>query len=387
MTSVILFSAALVLSLLQSLKGEEQRPAPLTQSELQMLQDRELRTKYPDLFQKMVRRMEFPLVRNFNPAASGNKGGTAALSVVEMNVDEFRAFDGLRALLGDCESLEKNYLMPGAVLSNSQRKKLCRVSHADFYLLNEADSGVCRSEYHSAEELAMRMNLNIAQALEWFEIRADLVGQQDGEAGCKGSEIKPGLLRNEQYNALLSRFPIRSARRIELKNCHDWYEQEEQGELRRGARNALVAEVEIPETEFASILVVVTHLENKTSADCRQEQLAQIDQALSEIESARGKKIPVLLGGDMNSILGTDSQLKNFMKERGYETDPGFSGTFFFGQSLDFIFTRRTNALPCFQLMDADVVREAGPPEYQPVTVPMSDHAAVIADFPIRCSN
>jgi endonuclease/exonuclease/phosphatase family metal-dependent hydrolase len=387
MTSVILLVAALVLPLLQNPKGEEQRPGPLTQSELQMLQDRNLRAKYPDLYQKMVRRMEVPLVRNFRSATSGDKSGSAALSEVEMNVDEFRAFDGLRALLSDCENLEKNYLRPGTVLSDSERKKLCRVSHADFYFLNEADSGVCRSGYHSAEELAMRMNLNIAQALEWFEIRADLVGQQDGEAGCKVSEIEPGLLRNEQYNALLSRFPIRSARRIELKNCHDWYEQEQQGELRRGARNALVAEVEIPDTEFGSMLVVVTHLENKTSADCRQEQLAEIDQVISDIESARGKKIPVLLGGDMNSLLGSDSQLKSFMNERGYKTDPRFSGTFFFGQSLDFIFTRPTNALPCFQLTDADVVREAGPPEYQPVTVGLSDHAAIIADFPIRCSN
>ncbi|HLH30331.1 MAG TPA: hypothetical protein VKY31_03960, partial [Terriglobia bacterium] len=203
--------------------------------------------------------MEFPLVRNFNPAASGDKAGSGALSVVEMNVDEFRAFDGLRALLGDCESLQKNYLMPGAVLSDSERKKLCRVSHADFYLLNEADSGVCRSGYHSAEELAMRMNLNIAQAMEWFEIRADLIGQKDGDAGCQISEMKPELIRNEQYNVLLSRFPIRSARRIELKNCHDWYEQEEQGELRRGTRNALMAEVEIPDMEITSIVVVVTH--------------------------------------------------------------------------------------------------------------------------------
>lgn len=195
-------------------------------------------------------------------------------------------------------------------LSSDKREKLCKAVSADFYLLNEADAGVCRSGYRSAEELAMRLNLNIAQAMECFEVRANIVGLKDGEPGCGVSEVNPQLARNEQFNVLLSRYPIRYARRIELKACHDWYADERAlgGQLRRGTRSALIAEVDIPGSDPGTIVMVVTHLENKSFLPtCRNEQFLQINAALQKMTEERGgKELPVITGGDMNSVFGSE---------------------------------------------------------------------------------
>jgi endonuclease/exonuclease/phosphatase family metal-dependent hydrolase len=355
------------------------QPPPLTLDELRRLREPDLQARDPLLYAKMRRRLETPLIRNFNPHAAPRSGPEAnTLGVVSMNVARFRQFAGIKALLGDAAGLERSHLRPGAVLRAPSREKLRRVESADLYALTEADSGICRSGYHGAEELAIRLNLNIAQAMEWFEVQPGLLGLADGGPGCRPSEILPGALRNEQYNALLSRYPIRSARRVSLEECYDWFGKELQGETRRGSRSALIAEVEV--TGLGTVAVVVSHLENKTTPGCRNAQLQQIDAALKQIERDSGRTLPVILAGDFNPVLGSERLLKDFAAGLGFRTDDAFSTTAQFNQSLDYIFARPGGAFDSLRLARVEVVREAGPPEFGPVTVPLSDHAAVIAD-------
>lgn len=365
-------------------------PEPLTLTELQVLHALDLDTRDPTLHQKMVRRLETPVIRNFNPQVPAERIRKGILRAVQFNVARFHGFDAIRAFFGDCDQfIGSHTTLGGRSVRRGLREKLCRAVAADFYFLNEADAGVCRSDYRSAEELAMRLNLNLAQAMEWFEVRPTLVGLQDGEPGCRVGEVNPQLVRNEQYNVLLSRYPIRAARRVPLEACHDWFADERApgGELRRGSRNALIAEVDLPGSDSGAMVVVVTHLENKSFLPtCRNRQLRQIHQALERMTEERGHDLPVVMGGDMNSVFGSEFFfMKSLFRTLGFETSDRFVGTYGF-QTLDFILTRRTRELNCLRLRNEGIMREVAPGDVRSVVrTRLSDHAPLVADIAVRC--
>ena len=118
-------------------------------------------------------------------------------------------------------------------------------------------------------------------------------------------------------NAILSRYPIRSAKVIELPVCHDWYNDEQKGisqiektkrvaadkvflerigrEVRRGNRSALLVSLDVPGAPDGLFTVVNVHLENKGKATCRRKQM---DKILTEIRDIPG---PVVVSGDLNT--------------------------------------------------------------------------------------
>jgi endonuclease/exonuclease/phosphatase family metal-dependent hydrolase len=123
--------------------------------------------------------------------------------------------------------------------------------------------------------------------------------------------------------AILSRYPIESARVVRLPICYDWYAKEaaaisklEKGrrwtaerlfkeridrELRHGGRMALVAQVAIPELPTGSATVVAVHLENKCKPSCRRQQTQAL---LAQIKDVGD---PMIMGGDFNTTGGDNT--------------------------------------------------------------------------------
>jgi endonuclease/exonuclease/phosphatase family metal-dependent hydrolase len=376
---------------------------PLTLAEIQQLQDPDLQSKNAALFFKMNKRIETPLVRNFSNQVPADKLADGTIRVLELNLERFYKFDATKAFINNCDELIARHLKPGVQVTPHERESICRATTADFYILNEADAGVCRSGYRSGEELAMRTGMNFAQVMEWFEVRPTIVGLKDGENGCSMNEVnsiqdsEPSKILNEQHNVLLSRFPIKSAKRIALKQCYDWYSEElkkEDGQVRRGTRSALIAEVDLPGTQAGSVAIVVAHLENKTyDNDCRHAQLQQIIDELERMDQVRGRSIPVVLGGDMNSIHVSNIKMALFMKSKGYQTDfTNFKNTFItevkgqlLKQTLDYIFTKSKDSPKCFKPVNAATIAEASPFDPKQV-LELSDHAPIITDVPVNCA-
>ena len=149
----------------------------------------------------------------------------------------------------------------------------------------------------------------------------------------------PVRYRGLHGNAILTRFPIRSARIERLSECYDWYGEEvrsiaalEQGkrwaahkafserivrEVRRGGRMSLIVELEVPGVS-EPVTVVSTHLEDRAKLSCRQQQMGEV---VRQVRSIPGL---LLIGGDLNTsgTDGTPTSLSYEIKKR--VSDPHF---------------------------------------------------------------
>jgi endonuclease/exonuclease/phosphatase family metal-dependent hydrolase len=136
------------------------------------------------------------------------------------------------------------------------------------------------------------------------------------EQFLKDLAVDPSRYKGLHGTAVLSRYPIRSAKNMRLKVCHDWFADEkkvselEKGkrlasenvflekisrEVRHGNRFALVVELEVPESPTGLVTVVAVHLENKCRPTCRKEQLEELLVQLQAIKN------PLVMGGDLNT--------------------------------------------------------------------------------------
>ena len=205
--------------------------------------------------------------------------------------------------------------------ANSQfKKELEDFSRSDIISLNEVDIGVPITNYKNVvAEIANSLNYNYAFATEFVELNPIIYHQKVNSFRYLGLH----------GNAIISRYPIKSARIIRLPQYYDWYgteiqkksplesarrlsakgifsEEITQSEVRRGGRNALIADIELPNKEI--ITVVSTHLEDRCFPDKRFNQFTYL---LSNLRSIRS---PVILTGDFNTTT-TDSAPASFKKE------------------------------------------------------------------------
>ena len=157
-----------------------------------------------------------------------------------------------------------------------------RFLSADLILLQEADLGMARSgNRFVARELARTLDMNFAFAPCFIELTKGA-----GEDLKAAGENSSGL----QGNAILSRFPIQSARTIRLPQC---FEPFEFSEKRYGNRAALICQFDIGGRKM---MAATTHLEVRNSPRCRAEQMAALIGALKE-----EARTTILIGGDFNS--------------------------------------------------------------------------------------
>lgn len=177
---------------------------------------------------------------------------------------------------------------------------------SDIISLNEVDVGMPRTKYKNVvSELADSINYNYAFATEFVELNPIY----------KKESHDPEKFLGLHGNAVLSKYPIKSAWTVRLPNCYPWYESESNGksplehgrrfgamtvfrigikdEVRHGSRCALITNIELPNREI--LTVVSTHLEDKCYPSCR---LKQMQYLLLQLKNVRS---PLVLAGDLNT--------------------------------------------------------------------------------------
>ena len=212
---------------------------------------------------------------------------------------------------------------------------------ADVWLLNEVDWGVKRTQYRDVvRELAKTLNMNWAYGVEFLEIDPKQLGTDTFDLGeSKESQqqleevfsVDKDRLRALHGNAVLSRYPIRSARLVPFTMGYDWFKESEirpmekgkrkaailigedlQRELRRGQRTTMFVDLDIPDAPGHRVTIACTHLENRAKPVIRRQQMEQL---LKEVHE---NATPVIVAGDMNTT-GSDetpTSIQNMLYKR-----------------------------------------------------------------------
>jgi endonuclease/exonuclease/phosphatase family metal-dependent hydrolase len=200
---------------------------------------------------------------------------------------------------------------------------------ADVWILNEVDWGVKRTEYREVvRELAKTLNMNWAYGVEFLEVDSKQLGtdtfedhetEEERQQLLEVFKVDKDKLRALHGNAVLSRYPIRSARLVPFTVGYDWFQEskirpaekvkrkaailvgeELLREVRRGQRTTLYVDLDVPEAPGQRVTIAATHLENRTKPSTRRKQMQEL---LNEVRDVGN---PVVVAGDMNST-GSDS--------------------------------------------------------------------------------
>ena len=197
---------------------------------------------------------------------------------------------------------------------------------ADVIVLNEVDMGVNRTGYRDVtRDIATRLHMNYVFATEFVELtplylgfhNMDTVDLPRQHRGSERFGVDPRRYLGLEGSALLSRYPIRSARIMRLPEAYDWYHGEIGAiselqkmqkwsaeklfnerlsrQVRRGGRIAILVELEIPGKGSRVLTVVCPHLEDYAGPKGRRRQM---DAVLEEIG---GISTPLLMAGDLNT--------------------------------------------------------------------------------------
>jgi endonuclease/exonuclease/phosphatase family metal-dependent hydrolase len=200
---------------------------------------------------------------------------------------------------------------------------------ADVWILNEVDWGVKRTQYREVvRELGKALNMNWAYGVEFLEIDPKQLGTDtfdDGETKEEQKQLQDVFavdkdrLRALHGNAVLSRYPIRSARLVPFTIGYDWFKESKirplekakrkagvligedlLREVRRGGRTTLFVDLDVPEAPGHRVTIACTHLENRAKPKIRRQQMEEL------LNVARDTANPVIISGDMNTT-GSDS--------------------------------------------------------------------------------
>jgi endonuclease/exonuclease/phosphatase family metal-dependent hydrolase len=154
---------------------------------------------------------------------------------------------------------------------------------SDVLLLTELDYGMARTgNRFVARDIADRLGLSFAFAPCYVALN-----KGSGVESAAGGDNTLAL----HGNALLSRFPLRSAHSIALPNGKDKMRGKEK---RLGSQRAVVAEVLHPSGRFRAVSL---HLDAHST---QHHRLRQMRVVLDHLETLR-PRLPVLIGGDWNT--------------------------------------------------------------------------------------
>jgi len=212
---------------------------------------------------------------------------------------------------------------------------------ADVWILNEVDWGVKRTRYREViRELGETLNMNWAYGVEFLEIDSKQLGtdtfddgedEQSREQLLEELKVDKDRLRALHGNAVLSRYPIRSAKLIPFTVGYDWFKESKirslekakrkaailigedlLREVRRGQRSMLIVDLDVPEAPGHAVTVVSTHLENRTKPKIRRQQMEELLRDVHDIPH------PVIVAGDLNTTGGnsTPTSVENMLYKR-----------------------------------------------------------------------
>lgn len=289
----------------------------------------------PEQQERLRKLLSQPFISNeatFNGATPKQPvvpGVGPVLRVAEWNINRLdkqtmlHAMADARAYYEDAR--QNNKLKPGQL-----RQAISQVQHlqsADIIVLDEIDDGVKRSGYHNVpRELAQLLHMNYAYAVEFIELNSIYLGakrmdkvdlarqQREGEEFGVDPRRDLGL----EGTALLSRYPVLSARIVPLPREYDWYhgeigaisdlqkaekwsakklfDEQLSRQVRRGRRLVLLVQLAVPGVSSGVLTVVCPHLEDYTTPSGRREQMLSV---LKDIQSIPG---PLIVAGDLNTL-------------------------------------------------------------------------------------
>ncbi len=182
--------------------------------------------------------------------------------------------------------------------------------------------------------------MNWAYGAEFLEIDSKQLGTDsfdDGETKAEQQQLQEVFavdkdrLRALHGNAVLSRYPIHSARLVPFTVGYDWFKESKirplekakrkaavligedlLREVRRGQRTTLYVDLDVPEAPGHRVTVACTHLENRAAPKVRRQQMQDLLNAVSDISN------PVIIAGDMNTTGGnsTPTSIENMLYKR-----------------------------------------------------------------------
>jgi endonuclease/exonuclease/phosphatase family metal-dependent hydrolase len=212
---------------------------------------------------------------------------------------------------------------------------------ADVWVLNEVDWGVKRTRYREVvRELATTLNMNWAYGVEFLEVDSKQLGtdtfdyvedEQSRQQLLEEFKVDKDRVRALHGNAVLSRYPIRSARLVPLTVGYDWFQESkirplEKGkrkaavlvgedlmrEVRRGQRTTLYVDLDVPEAPEQRVVIAATHLENRAKPKIRRQQMQEILKLIHDVPHT------VILAGDLNTTgsNSTPTSVENMLIKR-----------------------------------------------------------------------
>ncbi len=254
----------------------------------------------------------------------------AVLRVGQWNIERGLNFDLIRSALSDPDEFVRMSKVESRLTPQQMetiQSQLDRLQGVDVLILNEADWGMKRTKYRDvAQELAAALHMNYVYGVEFVEVDPlfdlgtevlHLTNSQQDQRLQQDLQVDQQRYHGLHGTAILSRYPIDSARILRLPVCYDWYGKEYQAisklehgkrwsaqklfrerverELRQGGRMALIAEIAVPESPTGHATIVATHLENKCKPACRRRQMQAL---LADVKSDMN---PLILAGDLNT--------------------------------------------------------------------------------------
>jgi hypothetical protein len=300
----------------------------------------------PQLAEKLKVVTTTPFINNeayysgARPAALDVPGLGPALRVAFWNIERGLELDYIQLFLTDkdafmakVEAERKKAKESSKRVRNVDMEKIPQeieiLQASDIWVVNEVDWGVKRTRYREVvRELAKTLNMNWAYGVEFIEIDPKQLGTDqfdDGEDKASEEQLQKEFsvdkerLRALHGTAVLSRYPIRSARIVPFTVGYDWFKENkirplEKGkrqasklvgedlmrELRRGQRMTLYVDLDVPEAPGRRVTIAATHLENRTKPKNRRKQLEQLLKQVHDVQN------PVIVAGDMNTT-GSDA--------------------------------------------------------------------------------
>jgi endonuclease/exonuclease/phosphatase family metal-dependent hydrolase len=234
-----------------------------------------------------------------------------------------------------------------AVALESVPQEIELLKAADVWILNEVDWGVKRTQYREViRELGQTLNMNWAYGVEFLEIDPKQLGidtfddQEDEQSRQQLVElfrVDKDRIRALHGNAILSRYPIKSARLVPFKTGYDWFKGENkirplekakrkaailigedlQREVRRGGRTTLFVDLDVPELSGHTLSIAATHLENRAAPKIRRQQMDELLDGIRETQN------PVVVAGDLNTTGSDDTptSVENLLYKQFGSTD------------------------------------------------------------------
>jgi endonuclease/exonuclease/phosphatase family metal-dependent hydrolase len=217
---------------------------------------------------------------------------------------------------------------------------------ADVWVLGEVDWGVKRTQYREViRELGIALHMNWAYGVEFLEIDSKQLGtdtfddKEDAQARQQLLEqfsVDKDRVRALHGNAVLSRYPIRSARLVPFKVGYDWFKETKIStlekakrkaavligedllqEVRRGGRTTLFVDLDVPDVPGQRLTIASTHMENRAKPRVRRQQMQELLNQIRDVHN------PVVVAGDLNTTGsdGTPTSVANALYKRYGSTD------------------------------------------------------------------